>query len=208
MKSLRKLVPTDLRDSYQVLKELKDLGNLPPHARLFTADAVSMYTNINTMHGVEVFSSWFHEFSDEIPTNFPVKFFLKVLELVMSGNIFQFDDLYFRQEDGTAMGTSCAMLYACIYYGFHERVTILPQFGSAILFLKRFIDDMLGIWIGTNEQFEEFKRSLFFGKLEWEVSLLSKSIMFLDLEVSIENGKIVTCTYEKPLNKYLYIPPQ
>ena len=39
MKPLRKLVPTDLRDSYQVLKELQDLGDLPPNARLFTADA-------------------------------------------------------------------------------------------------------------------------------------------------------------------------
>jgi hypothetical protein len=44
----------------------------------------------------------------------------------MSENIFQFDDLFFRQEEGTAMGTSTAVLYATLYYGHHEKTTLIP----------------------------------------------------------------------------------
>jgi hypothetical protein len=48
-------------------------------------------------------------------TDFPMPLFWKVLEIVMSRNIFQFDDLFFDQEEGTAMGTSTAVLYATVY---------------------------------------------------------------------------------------------
>jgi hypothetical protein len=34
------------------------------------------------------------------------------------------------------------------------------------------------------------------------------SISLLDLKVSITNGMIVTCTFKKALNKYLYMLPQ
>ena len=204
-KELLPLVPTYLRDSYQVLKELRELKDLPSNAKLFTFDAVSMYTNINTNHGIEIFRKWFTEFKDEIPSKFPVKMFLVVLRLVMD-NIFQFDDMFFRQEDGTAMGTSCAVLYATLYYGYHERTVLIPRFKRWCPYLTRFIDDKFGVWIGTSQQFECLKQTLDFKNLRWTGSGLQDSVDFLDLNISIENGKIVTRTYEKPLNKFLYIP--
>jgi len=206
MKSLLPLVPTYLRDSYQVLKELREFKDLPSNAKVFTFDAVSMYTNINTAHALEIFSKWFTDFKDEIPSGFPKTFFMKTLEKVM-GNVFQFDDLFFHQEDGTAMGTSCAVLYATLYFGYHERTSIIPMFKTSFLYLKRFIDDGIGIWHGTTQEFERFKQALTFKNLRWTTSGLQDSVDFLDLNISIENGRIVTRTYEKPLNKFLYIPP-
>jgi hypothetical protein len=71
MKSLLSLVPTYLWDSHHVLKELRELKELPPNAKLFAFDAVSMYTNINTPQGVDTFSKWLTDFKDEIPPDFP-----------------------------------------------------------------------------------------------------------------------------------------
>ncbi len=42
MISLFKFVPTYVQNSYQVLQEMKDLDKLPRHARLFTANTVSV----------------------------------------------------------------------------------------------------------------------------------------------------------------------
>jgi hypothetical protein len=95
MKSLLSLVPTHLRDSHHVLNELRELKELPPNAKLFAFDAISMYTNINTTHGVDTFSKWLMDFKDEIPPDFPKTLFLKVLEKIMSENVFQFNDLFF-----------------------------------------------------------------------------------------------------------------
>jgi hypothetical protein len=207
MKLLIPFLPTHLRDSNQVLAELKKIGPLPRHAKLFTADAVSMYTNINTKHLLEVFRKWFDKLSDRLPSDFPVSFFLRVLEIVMTGNIFQFGDCFFRQEDGAAMGTSCAVLSAALYYGRHEIDTLIPQFHECFLYFKRFVDDMFGVWIGNERDWERFVSSLPFGLLTWTTDGLQDSATFLDLTLEIVDDRIVTKTFEKALNLFLYIPP-
>ena len=210
MKRLLPLSQTYLKDSYQVLDELKALGQLPANARLFTADAHSMYTNIDTKHALTIFKQWLQVFPDEIPTDFPTDLFLSVLELVMTRNVFQFDDTYWLQKDGTAMGTSTACMYATLYYAFHERLHILPRFGQHLLYLKRFIDDMIGIWIGPATEWSDFNSTLDeFGSLTWDVSNLATNAIFLDLNIRIdpETRRIATKTYQKPMNLFLYIPP-
>jgi hypothetical protein len=47
MKELLHLIPFYIKISTELLKELKELI-LPPRAKLFTVDASSMYTNIDT----------------------------------------------------------------------------------------------------------------------------------------------------------------
>jgi hypothetical protein len=51
MKRLLHLVPSYIKDSTDLLKELQNL-NIPPGAKLFTADAIAMHTNINTETGI------------------------------------------------------------------------------------------------------------------------------------------------------------
>lgn len=210
MKKLLPLSRTYLRDSTQVLKELAALGNLPPNAKLFTADAISMYTNIDIQHALQVFRCYFTDFADEIPDDFPTEPFLAILEIVMTSNIFQFDDTYYRQKDGAAMGTGSACMLATLYYALHERMEMLTLFNQdTLLYFKRFIDDILGIWTGTDDEWKLFQDRLNdFGKLKWTVSDLSDTAIFLDLEISINKDRcIVTKTYEKPMNLFLYIPP-
>jgi hypothetical protein len=68
---------------------------------------------------------------------------------------------------------------------------------------------MLGIWTGPEEEWPHFKDLLQgFVKLVWICSDLSSSVVFLDLTLSFTAMNTITsCTYQKPLNLYLYIPP-
>jgi hypothetical protein len=77
---------------------------------------------------------------------------LKALDIVMNRNVFQFDDTYWHQHIGTAMGTPCACSYATLSYAIHELLQVLPLFTASPPFLKCFIDDMLGIWTGKEEK--------------------------------------------------------
>ena len=52
LQKLRHQVPTYLKDSSHLVQLLMDQGTLSPGARIFTADAISMYTNIDTDHGI------------------------------------------------------------------------------------------------------------------------------------------------------------
>jgi len=209
MKALVKHVPTFLRDSNHTIEDLKLLGPLPDYARLFTADAVSMYTNIQCEEGCAAFQGWFDDYAEELPRNFPVALFMAVLKIVMTYNIFQFDNTYWLQLSGTAMGTSCACLYATIFWGYIERKRILPKWKHLLPFFKRFIDDKLGIWVGSTLEFEQFMIDLNSqGSLQWIASGLQSSVNFLDLTISFcQDNKLSFMTYQKAFNLYLYIPP-
>jgi hypothetical protein len=46
-----------------------------------------------------------------------------------------------------------------------------------------------------------------FGKLKWTVNAPSWSVDFLDLALTIWNGRVESNLFEKILNLYLYLPP-
>jgi hypothetical protein len=212
------LCPSHTKDSYQILHDLKQLGPLPPSARLFTADAVSMYTNIDTEHGLTTIQKWLdlhrQEILEKYPS-YPFDLILELLRLVMTNNVFQFDDCWFHQRNGTAMGTSVACIYATIYYSYHEETHILPTYNPFLRYYRRFIDDVLGIWIppphndtAAATTWSAFKASLTFGILEWETEDLAHSVNFLDLTISIGiDYRLHTRTFQKAMNLYLYLCP-
>jgi hypothetical protein len=122
MKSLIPLIPSYKKNSSDLVKDLKAL-HLPPTAKLFTANATSMYTNINTTLGLQAINNLIDTYHEEILGNFPKEFFLTNLEVIMNNNVFSFGNTFWIQLQGTAMGTRAAPLYAIIIYGYHEKNT-------------------------------------------------------------------------------------
>ena len=76
----------------------------PTTAQLFTADAVSMYTNIPTNTAIMLIARHLHK---NIPEECPKQneALIAALKLVMLNNIFSFGDMTFKQLNGNAMGT-------------------------------------------------------------------------------------------------------
>eukprot|EP00956_Cyclotella_meneghiniana_P015107 scaffold22917_cov55-Cyclotella_meneghiniana.AAC.3 len=208
---LKHLIPSYVKDSQQVLDELKALI-LPPNARVFTGDANSMYNNIDTEHAITVITQWLRDLDSEglLPYGFPLDAVLDAMKIIMRNNIFEFGDCYFLQLIGTAMGTSAAVMWATIYFAVHEK-HILANHSGNLLYYKRFIDDIFGIWIGnTTNEWSSFCDDINnFGVLTWDIgdNKPSLSVDFLDLTIMIRGSKIETKTFQKKMNLYLYIPP-
>ena len=126
--------------------------------------------------------------------------------------IFKFGDSYFLQLIGTAMGTSCAVQFANLYFGWHEQETILPKYQNLLgrlFYHRRFIDDVFLIWIGELDDEWDALNSDFnnFGILKWDPPVVGQSVDFLDLTLTIKGSRIVSKTFQKKDNPYLYIPP-
>ena len=161
---------------------------------------------------------------------------LSAIKLVMHNNVFQFDDTYWLQLTGTAMGTSLACMYATIYFSYQEETKILPVYSNkyvvpARLMPKlpvpvptlpepplplhaRLIDDAIQIWDFAKLPghlraiHHHMEQQLQFGSLDWEATAPSKSVDFLDLTIKLEpDGSFSTKTYVKEMNLHLYIPP-
>jgi hypothetical protein len=211
MKELLPLIQSYTKNSTDIIQDLKELM-LPENATLFSADAKSMYTNIDTSLGLETLKDFLLENSTGISTSFPTNLFLQIMELVMRNNIFSFQDTYWLQTSGTAMGTPVACAYATTTYGHYENSILLPNFKSNLLYYRRYIDDIFGIWIPTtsgskSETWESFKKQLNgWGNLKWVIEEPSLNTNFLDLTLSISESKILTKTFQKDMNLYLYSP--
>ena len=135
-----------LRDSWELLDEIEQLGVLPTNARLFTVDAVSMYDNVDTDHVIESIGKWFNlHKTDCRKSGLPATdFILKGIAFVMRNNIFDFDDITCRQENGTTMGTSLTCMFATIYYSSYHLETRLrsKEADHRILLYRHYINDV------------------------------------------------------------------
>ena len=89
-------------------KSFKDIlleaSPYPPNALLFTADAESYYTSINTQQALREISNYLHVNEKKFKET-PVKALMADLRLVITYNIFSFGDTFWLQLSGTAMGT-------------------------------------------------------------------------------------------------------
>jgi hypothetical protein len=196
---------------------------------MVVADAVSMYTNIDTTHGIHTLEAWLRLHQADLPPGFPLNMVLAATELVMTFNVFQFDDTYWLQISGTAMGTPVACTFATIYYAYHEEISYLRKYhrnhqdsrheqaASPLLLYGRLIDDTIQIWdtaklpphIPLHMLTQQVEKDMKFGKLPWEVNPPAREVNFLDLHIAIHpDGGITTRTFIKPMNLHLYIPPE
>jgi hypothetical protein len=105
--------------SSRVLKSLLGDLVLPPNIYLFTADAVSMYSNIPTRRAIEFISEHIRWTSRQF-NNVPVEALCEALRSIITSNVFTFGDTSWKQFKSTTMGTPPAPPWANIYYSLCE----------------------------------------------------------------------------------------
>jgi len=207
-----KRLPTYLSSSFELKDKLdKMAGRDLSRMSLFTGDVVAMYPSIDLEDAFDRIRTFLH--TSSLCTDVAAAPIMEALRIVMKRNCIRFGDTYWQQVNGTAMGAPPAPSFATLYYGIFE-LDLLNRFGDRLSFLCRYIDDQFGIWIHhpdpiiDRQQWEAFKQcQQNYCSLNWEFSDLSQSTNFLDLTLRIDDFRVVTSIYEKPLNLHLYIPP-
>jgi hypothetical protein len=195
--------------SFTLLKQLKELPNLPANAVLVTADARSMYTNINTDRALHDIGLYLRNHPDDFPAIEP-RALMSALRLVMKNNLFKFGDTYWKQEDGTAMGAPPAPPWATLAFAGHED-QVVDNYKFVIPYYRRFLDDIFMVWLlhdGDDGLWQDFKDEMDEYGLVWDFTPRANTTQFLDLNLTIVNGRIETTLFEKALNLHLYIPPK
>lgn len=147
--------PSYLKDTYDFINKTKDLV-LPINSLLFTIDIDSLYTNIETEAGMRAVKECMKQYPD--PKR-PDQFILKLLEINLTKNDFEFDSKFYLQIKGTAMGKKFAPSYANIFMASWER-SALASFPLKPLCYFRFLDDIWGIWTHGVEDFIKFTEHL------------------------------------------------
>ena len=203
-----------VKDSFHFLKMLP--RNVEFESTFVTFDVSILYTNISHDLALAAISYWIDKHPEDlVESRFSKEFVMKGIELILTLNYFVFDDKWYLQIKGVAMGTKVAVDLAILTVGYLEikLYTVLPNYFSndyclyIIKWWKRFIDDCFILWKKSEnlQLFEELLNTLHslikFTKEEGDAN-----IPFLDiLVIKTEQGTIETDIFYKKTNAHRYL---
>jgi hypothetical protein len=196
-----------LKDSYDLLAALKQINNtgMPNTSRVASADVEALYPNMDIQTGLRLVRDFIEDLNWQ--DRHKREFLIKAMEFVLTKGYITFKGEIYQQTNGAAMGSPMIPPYANIFMYQLEKNTVHKYKESGMLLLyKRFIDDVFIITKDSDiSELQNELNSLHPAiKLTWTPA--AKYCNFLDIIVTVKNGKLYTNVYQKQLNTYAYLP--
>ncbi|CAJ0947764.1 unnamed protein product [Ranitomeya imitator] len=183
--------PSFLLDTVAFLNKIRSIDTIPPQTILVTLDGINSVHHLLTSAGLD---------SEQI------NLCVDLLTLILYNNHFLFQDQFYLQVRGTAMGSNVAPPYANAYMAhFEESIIYRHQlFISNVLYWTRYIDDIFCLWGGTLESLETFFTFLneAWPGIRFTITHDSNSVSFLDTTVlKDQEGHLTTDLHTKPTDR-------
>ena len=204
-----KYLPGFTLDSFDALR-LTQGDPYPQGCYILTADVESLYPSIDTIDGLRLVRQALTTFTpystDRINTT------IDLLEFVLTHNYITFGNSHFLQISGTAMGTSVAVSYSCIYlsmlefevfqtlynttpfthynnpFSKHNQPIIPPGNPTPPVSYKRYIDDIMAIFTSYDcalKFITSFNNLRTYIKLTFNIVPHSQPAIFLDIQFTL-----------------------
>ena len=204
-------IPTYIKNSDSLIKIL-ETKQFPHDTTFLAADVESLYPSIDIDEGLKALEMTMlraHWSYDKIELT------LRLTEWVLRNNVVEFNGKQYLQLQGTAMGTPCAVVFACLFMADLEvqidKDLRYMDYHQPLLNL-RFIDDYL-IACRTERQCHYILERLNRHRKNIKVTgtISQQEAIFLDLLIYKgprlqESNRLDIQLYEKPTNKFLYLP--
>ena len=213
-----------IKDDWDFIRKLPKTFDFP--CKLYSCDIKSLYTNITHELGLKALDYWINKHRNKIEKRFTTNFIIESAEFILKNNNFCFDNQFYHQEIGAAMGTDFAPPYANISVGYLEETKLYDELSKhfdkmicdiIMEFYFRFMDDGFLPWPTEvdikifHDIINNLDPNLEFTiepPLEFEESDHSKSqkLNFLDIDIiKRSDGKIETDVYYKKTNSHDYL---
>lgn len=198
-------LPSFIKDTTDMIVLIESLGPIPDDVILATFDVESLYTNVPHEGGLHAVSHFLEQQDqDARPSKSCI---LTLAEKVLSLNYFRFENEFFLQTKGTAMGSPMAPNFANLYVGMLEEQKILNpttnNFFSNVLLYKRFIDDIFVLFRGSENSLKSFLEYLnsCSDHLKFTMTYDKNQISFLDLLIVKQDDMLHTNLYRKSTDR-------
>jgi hypothetical protein len=110
-------------------------------------NAITMYPNINTAQCIKRLSNYLTNPNISSRFGYSPVGLLDAIKLVMENNHLRFGDMIVKLVSGIAMGMSPALTIANLFVEIYEKTHVLQYVPHVVLYLCRFINDGIGIWL-------------------------------------------------------------
>ncbi|KAK2556809.1 hypothetical protein P5673_021016 [Acropora cervicornis] len=189
-----KNLPTYVKDTNHAL-HIFDSFRLytatPGHHFLSTMDVKSLYTVIPHDCGLQALAYFLDKRDIKEPSTSTLR---RLAELVLTLNSFSFNNDFYRQLGGVAMGSKMGPNYACLFVGYVEQQIREQYTGFIPQFHKR--DEL--------ENFIDFV-SNFHSALQFTSTITETELPFLDVNLHISEDRIHTSIFYKVTDTHNYL---
>ncbi|XP_064621108.1 uncharacterized protein LOC135483965 [Lineus longissimus] len=205
LQPLVKTTKSYIKDTTHFLQTITALGEIPAGTLLVTLDVTSLYTNIPIWEGKRAVARHLRNRGQQHgPNNQSI---IKLLDLVLSQNNFQFNKQNYLQVSGTAMGTKVAPSFANLFMADFEERHVYTHPTQPLVWV-RFIDDIFALFACTREEVDNFVTNLNsqHPTIKFTADISDSSVTFLDTRVHVTStGQIYTDLYTKPTDAHNYL---
>ena len=186
-----------LKDSFTFTEELQSFDS---KLVMVGFDIESLFTNISLQETIDLCVE--NLFQDRTHVdNLSKDSFRELLTRTMSESLILFDQQFFKQHDGVAVGSPLGPTLASFSPCYHEKIWLQncpPEFEP--FFYRRYADDTF-LLFRSKHHIKKFRNYLncqhknikFTSETENE-----NSISFLDIKITRDNNKFMTSVYRKP----------
>ena len=176
-----------VRNSQEVVQIIESLDlSQHPSVTLVSLDVESLYLSIPQGAGIEmVLQRVFPTAPPHSTSNCHKNLARDLLRVNIKDNVFRFHNSFFQQIRGVAMGTRCAPPFANLFLGSLEEKALDQWTGTHPLLWLRFLDDILMLWTGDQEELHSLLAHLnsLMSSIKFTMAQDQNSITFLDLEI-------------------------
>jgi len=204
--------PNVLKDTTQLLQNINIINNNQIDTSQYfvmSADVEALYPNMDIKHGLLLIKQFLTAINWE--DNNKINFLLWAMEFTLTKGYISFKEMIFQQTNGAAMGSPMIPPYANIFMHMIEKDTVKEFTDNNLLLLyKRFIDDIFIITQRNLTSINTLKNQL--NNIHKDIKLTwtepANQVDFLDITIKLNLTKSIidTTIYQKPLNKYSYLP--
>ena len=186
-----------IKDSFTSAEELPSFDSKLVMA---TFDIESLFTNIPLQETIDLCME--NLFQDRTHVdNLSKDSFRELLTRTMSESLILFDQEFYNQHDGDAMGSSLGPTLANVFLCYQEKFWLqncLSKFKPVIY--RRYVDDTF-LLFRSKHHIEKFRNYL--NGQHKNIKCISEteyenSISFLDIKITRDNDKFMTSVYRKP----------
>jgi hypothetical protein len=198
-------VPSILRNSQDLMSRTEHLA-VSDTDILVTMDIASLYPNMMNAATKIIPKCLIH--ITDLPTE-RVIWLEKAIAFILDHSAVSYNETVYQQIDGIPMGTNCAVELANLYVLLFVELELWKrQSFKHVRCWYRYIDDVFMIWKGTKEELLLFIQEVnqICPKISFTHEMSFKEIPFLDLMVKKVDNKIAFQCYQKPMNRYMYLP--
>ncbi|XP_039309325.1 uncharacterized protein LOC120358632 [Solenopsis invicta] len=195
--TISKSVPeanSHVSDSFQLVNKLSG-AQLDDNFILISLDVVSLFTNIPIELAINSISNRWEYISKNC--KIPKAEFLNAVRFVLESTYFKFDDITYKQNFGTPMGSPLSPIIADLVLQDLE-TEVLSALDFQVPFFLRYVDDIATAVPRDMVNFTLDKFNSFHPRLQFTIEIGNERLNFLDTTIILNEKTVEFDWYHKP----------